>query len=72
MAWPGDAEISGNNPWQWDPATGSMTQLALPGYDQFRSGHSFLADGRLFVAGGHIQNNVGLPSASAYNPFTNT
>ena len=72
MAWPGDAGISGNNPWQWDPATGSMTQLALPGYDQFRSGHSFLADGRLFVAGGHIQNNVGLPSASAYNPFTNT
>jgi hypothetical protein len=44
--------------------------LALPGYDPFCSGHSFLADGRLFVAGGHIQNNVGLPTASTYNPFT--
>ncbi|HZV99039.1 MAG TPA: galactose oxidase-like domain-containing protein, partial [Methylophilaceae bacterium] len=29
-------------------------------------------DGRLFVAGGHIQNSVGLPDATIYNPFTNT
>jgi hypothetical protein len=72
MIWPGDAGISGNNPWQWDPASGALTQLTLPGYDAFCSGHSFLADGRLFVAGGHIQNNVGLPTASTYDPFSNS
>jgi len=72
MMWPGDAGISGNNPRMWDPATESITQLALPGYDPFCSAHSFLADGRLFVAGGHIQNNVGLPTASTYDPFTDS
>ena len=25
----------------------------------------------MFVAGGHIQNDIGLPNASTYNPFTN-
>ena len=43
-----------------------------PGYDLFCSAHAFLADGRLFVAGGHIQNGVGLPKAALYNPFSNT
>ena len=32
----------------------------------------FAPDGRLFVAGGHIQTNVGLAKASIYNPSTNT
>src|SRR5262249_20783371 len=32
----------------------------------------FLADGRLFVAGGHIQNGVGLSEAGLYNPFSDT
>src|SRR5262245_54037442 len=72
MIWPGDAGIPGNDPRLWDPATGTITQLTVPGYDQFCSGHSFLADGRLFVAGGHIQNNIGLPDASIYNPFTDS
>ena len=49
-----------------------MTPLALPGWDLFCSGHTFLADGRLFVAGGHIQNGVGSPKAGIYNPFSNT
>ena len=72
MLWPGDAGISGNDPRLWDP-TSSPTQttlvpLAKPGFDLFCAGHSFLADGRLFVAGGHIQNNVGLKKASLYDP----
>ena len=46
-----------------------LATLARPGYDVFCAGHSFLADGRLFVAGGHIQNGVGLANASIYNPF---
>jgi Kelch motif/Galactose oxidase, central domain len=72
MIWPGDAGISGNDPRLWNPADESVTTLAKPGYDLFCSGHAFLADGRLFVAGGHIQNGVGLPNASLYDPFSNT
>ncbi len=72
MIWPGDGGISGNDPRLWDPATQEVTLLRAPGYDVFCTGHAFLADGRLFVAGGHIQNGVGLPRASLYNPFSDT
>ncbi|MFH0351914.1 MAG: Ig-like domain-containing protein [Chromatiales bacterium] len=71
MIWPGDGGVSGNNPRSWDPANESVSSLSAPGFDLFCSGHSFLADGTLFVAGGHISNNVGLSRASKYNPFTN-
>lgn len=70
MIWPGDEGISGNDPRSWDPATGLITQLTKPGYDIFCSGHLFLPDGRLFVAGGHIQNSVGLDDAAIYDPVT--
>lgn len=72
MIWPGDQGISGNDPRLWDPETASVSLLKKPGYDLFCSGHSFLADGQLLVSGGHIQNNIGLPNASLYNPFTDT
>ena len=48
---------------QFDP-------VATSGYNLFCSGHTFLADGRLLVTGGHSANFVGLPKASTYNPFT--
>jgi len=72
MIWPGDGGVSGNDPRSWDPANGSVASLSKPGYDLFCSGHSFLADGTLFVAGGHISTFEGLSRASTYNPFTNT
>jgi hypothetical protein len=75
LFWPGDIEkggLSGNDPRIWDPQTQSVTQATKPGFDPFCSGHTFLADGRLFVAGGHISNYVGSPKGSAYNPFTNS
>ena len=58
----------------WDPATGQIETAipAAPGYNIFCVGHSFLADGRLFVAGGHVQNGWGLPNASIYDPVANT
>ena len=55
----------------WDPATGTTLPMAAPGYNVFCSGHAFLADGRLLIAGGHIINNVGLPNASIYDPVSN-
>ena len=72
LVYPGDMGISGDNPHSWDPATGAISPLATAGWDLFCAGHAFLGDGRLLVVGGHIQNNVGLPNAGTYNPFTNT
>ena len=70
MIWPGDG-VSGNDPRSWDPATQTGALLPKPGYDTFCAGHSLLADGRLFVAGGHIVNGVGLANASIYDPAFN-
>lgn len=58
----------------WDPGSGTISVLPMPGddYDIFCSGHSFLKNGDLLVTGGHMADNVGLASASTYNPFTNT
>jgi hypothetical protein len=52
LLWSGTAEVG--DPLEsrvWDPATGTMTMQAY-GEDLFCSGHSFLPDGRLLVAGG--------------------
>ena len=56
----------------WDPATTAITTPAQPGRNIFCSGNSFFADGRIFAPGGHIENNVGLASASFYDPVANT
>ena len=79
MMSPGDTgPDSGNRAQSWDPpaddgTTGSISDLATPNRDLFCSGHSFLADGKLFVAGGHNRTNgVGLDSASIYDPYKNT
>ncbi|MGH8584643.1 MAG: hypothetical protein ACREWE_00110 [Gammaproteobacteria bacterium] len=71
MIWQGLGE-SGGVPGgdAWDPTNQSVSSLSKPGYDIFCSGHSFLADGTLFVAGGHVSDFAGLSRASIYNPFT--
>jgi hypothetical protein len=56
----------------WDPVTQQFSAAALPGHNPFCSGHAWLADGRLLVAGGHVSNNNGENRANIYNPFTNT
>ena len=56
----------------WDPATNVVTAAQQSGANIFCSGHAFLPDGRLFVAGGHIQSYVGLPSACVYRASTNS
>jgi hypothetical protein len=38
----------------------------------FCSGHAFLRDGRLLVAGGHLSNGEGLDQASLYDPAQDT
>ncbi len=59
----------------WDPATpGSFQQMALTSTELFCSGHSFLPDGRLLVAGGHIPPDAktGSPDSNVFDYLTNT
>ena len=59
------------HPRLWDPSTGLFSKAPAPppGHDLFCSGHTLLADGRLFVAGGHFADGVGQPFVAIYDPF---
>ena len=56
-------------PQLWDPETGEFTPLPLTS-DLFCAGHTFLPDGRLLVAGGHISDDHGLPDVNLFDPST--
>jgi galactose oxidase len=56
----------------WDPASNTVTSTAASGANIFCSGHAFLPDGTLLVAGGHVSNWVGLANAYKFNPSTGT
>ena len=62
---------SGTDTRLWNPATEVSSVNALPVFNLFCSGHAFLADGRLLIAGGHVVNNVGLPNVGTYDAFNN-
>lgn len=70
MFW--DSYAKADRPHLWDPGTGSISAAVQAGYNIFCTGFSFLPDGRLFVIGGHIADNVGLSYTSTYDPFTNS
>ncbi len=66
----------GGEPYTWDPTGGGFTQVVdntctdPTTCELFCSGHTFLADGRLLVAGGHneaLGNNYGLKQASIFD-----
>jgi hypothetical protein len=65
------------HPFIWDPATKTSTPTPRPkdsaGNDinLFCSGHTFLADGRLMVVGGHLFDSEGLQESTIYDPQTN-
>jgi hypothetical protein len=52
-------------PQVWDPVSGVFTAIPSPAL-LFCAGHSFLSDGRLLVAGGHITNDHGLPDITIF------
>src|SRR6266403_973919 len=68
--WPGYEQ--GDNPTLWNPSANTNTPVTHAGANIFCSGHAFLPNGQLLVAGGHINSYVGLPSAYTYNPLDNT
>ena len=62
-------------PFLWNPADGQTTTTKQPTLaddttkaNLFCSGHSFLADGRLLVAGGHLADGAGLNQTIIYDP----
>lgn len=65
-------------PYLWDPATGDFTPTPQPTLadgstvNLFCSGHSFLPDGSLFVAGGHLTDGDGVNQACTYDYRTTT
>ena len=59
------------DPYVYDPSNGSFKAVPA-GANLFCSGHAFLPDGRLLVAGGHISDNHGLPDGHLFNPSTLT
>ena len=48
----------------WDPATGDLDAVNTP-WDAFCSGHAFMADGRLLVAGGTTAYPTSTPGSSS-------
>jgi hypothetical protein len=53
----------------WDPATNDFTTVPAPA-NLFCAGHALLPDGRVFLAGGHIDDNMGLPNVTTFSPVT--
>src|SRR6266480_473364 len=62
----------GDNPTLWDPSTNTNTAITHAGANIFCSGHAFLPNGQLLVAGGHVTAWVGLPNAYTFNPLDNS
>src|SRR5207245_9062448 len=56
----------------WDLLTNTNTSASQSGSNLFCSGHAFLANGQLLVAGGNVDNYIGLPNAYTYDPSYNT
>ncbi|MGZ4860821.1 MAG: carboxypeptidase regulatory-like domain-containing protein [Candidatus Angelobacter sp.] len=55
----------------WDPVSNTFTGTASSSYALFCAGHTTLADGRVFIAGGHVADYVGYAHAVIFDPATN-
>ena len=55
----------------WDPPTGNFKSVPAPA-NLFCAGHALLPDGRVFIAGGHIDENQGLPNVTLFSPTADT
>jgi galactose oxidase len=59
------------DPFVWDAETGEFTP-SQSSTMVFCSGHTFLADGRLLVSGGHLTDEHGLPDANTFDSRSET
>jgi len=56
----------------WDPATNTFSPTVASSYALFCAGHTSLADGRVWISGGHIADYTGYAHSEIYDPSTNT
>jgi len=64
-------DVGNPTPQVWDPITNSFLSVPLnDGTNLFCSGQVVLPDGRVFVAGGHLNNDVGLATGRIFDPTT--
>lgn len=59
---------NGDTPTIYDPNAGTFTVITPAGYNIFCGGHSYTADGKILVTGGHIVSNFGYAHAILFNP----
>jgi hypothetical protein len=64
-------EAAVNSEHTWDPWSGAFDAIPT-GRNLFCAGHVTLADGRLLVAGGHVQAYEGTKDTNLFNPQTDT
>lgn len=55
----------------WDPQFNSWLTVPAP-VNPFCAGVQQMADGRIFVVGGHVQGHTGLTALNAFDPATNS
>jgi hypothetical protein len=64
-------DIGGTSARVWNPATGVFTPVPID-TNHFCSGHAAMADGRIMVLGGHINDFVGIPDVNIFDPVSQT
>ena len=73
LAW-GKYELNGSMalPRLWNPSSGAPGAAPTVAEDDmlFCSGHTLMADGRLMVSGGHLNDDRGLDVTNIFNPST--
>jgi hypothetical protein len=73
LAWGHDASNNTTAATVWDPNTNTFQPTSFSSADLFCAGHGLLADGRVFVAGGHnMADYMGLTNATLFDPTTST
>jgi chitodextrinase len=70
LAW--DYQTNGQGVQLWNPTTNTFTGVPYNAKNLFCAGLTALRDGRILVAGGHVDNYVGITGATIFNPATQT
>ncbi|PYS27524.1 MAG: hypothetical protein DMG11_16110, partial [Acidobacteria bacterium] len=55
----------------WDPVSNTFTNVS-PSVNLFCAGQTQLADGKILVVGGHVDNDIGIKNVTLFDPFTQT
>jgi fibronectin type 3 domain-containing protein len=67
-----DGQSMGVDAWTWDTTSNEFFSVPVPA-NIFCSGHEQMADGRIFVGGGHNGGaHIGLPAGTVFDPATET